>query len=45
MSLLNVENIEISILDTIKDNNRDKKDSNRNIEMQMKEKYKNFFKR
>lgn len=37
--------IDESVDNTIKDNNRDKKDSNRNIEMQMKEKYKNFFKR
>ena len=37
--------IDESVDNTIKGNNRDKKDSNRNIEMQMKEKYKNFFKR
>ena len=37
--------IDESVDNTIKDNNKDKKDSNRNIEMQMKEKYKNFFKR
>ena len=37
--------IDESVDNTIQDNNRDKKDSNRNIEMQMKEKYKNFFKR
>ena len=37
--------IDESVDNTIKDNNRDKKDSNRNIEMQMKEKYKNLFRR
>ena len=37
--------IDESVDNTIKGNNKDKKDSNRNIEMQMKEKYKNFFKR
>ena len=30
---------------TVKDNIKDKKDSNNNIEMQMKEKYKNLFRR
>lgn len=37
--------IDESVDNTIKGNNRDKKDSNRNIEMQMKEKYKNLFRR
>ena len=37
--------IDESVDNTITGNNKDKKDSNRNIEMQMKEKYKNFFKR
>lgn len=37
--------IDESVDNTIKGNNRDKKDSNKNIEMQMKEKYKNLFRR